>query len=73
MIQKDTFYGYYISYDDETAYDGFVYLRDYLDRNETMVFFNEANRNGRADYEDAYGRDFTLIKNSDGTFTIERR
>lgn len=73
MIQKDTLYGYYVSYDDEVAYDGFAYLRDRLDQSEAIVFFHEASRIGKADFEDDYGRDFTLTKNDDGTFTITRR
>ena len=73
MLKKDYLYGYYVQYDDEVAYDGFVYLRDRLDQNEVQVFFNEASRRGRADFEDDYGRNFVLTKNTDGTFFISRR
>jgi len=73
MIKKDYLYGYYVEYDDETAYDGFSYLRDRLDRNEVQVFFNEAYRSGKADFEDDYGRNFSLVRNSSGTFSVIKR
>ncbi|HOV88956.1 MAG TPA: hypothetical protein PLB74_02790 [Candidatus Paceibacterota bacterium] len=73
MLKRDYLYGYYVEYDDEVAYNGFTYLRDRLDHNEVQVFFNEASRRGRADFEDDYGRNYSLIKDGSGNYTIVSR
>ncbi|HOK21003.1 MAG TPA: hypothetical protein PLX73_02315 [Candidatus Paceibacterota bacterium] len=73
MLKRDYLYGYYVEYDDEVAYNGFTYLRDRLDHNEVQVFFNEASRRGRADFEDDYGRNYSLIKDDSGNYTIVSR
>jgi len=73
MLKRDYLYGYYVEYDDEVAYNGFTYLRDRLDHNEVQVFFNEASRRGRADFEDDYGRNYSLVKDDNGNYTIVSR
>ena len=60
-------------YYEDNAYNGIIYLRDYLDFSETKVFFEYAWSRGRADFEDRSGYDYTLIKNSDGSYTVARR
>ncbi len=72
MLEKVYLYGYYILYD-ESAYDGYVYLRDRLDRDEVMVFLETAYHKGAAPFEDDYGRNYLLSKNSDGTYLLTRR
>ena len=73
MLKKDYLYGYYIQYDDESAYDGYVYLRDYLDRDEVLVFLETAHHKGEAPFEDNYGRNYLLSKNNDDTYLLTRR
>ncbi|HOM33400.1 MAG TPA: hypothetical protein PK168_02335 [Candidatus Paceibacterota bacterium] len=72
MLKKDYLYGYYIQYD-ESAYDGYTYLRDRLDRDEVVVFLETAYHKGEAPFEDDYGRNYLLSKNSDGTYLLTRR
>jgi len=73
MLKKEYLSGYYIQYDDESAYDGYVYLRDRLDSDEVKVFFEAAYHNGEAPFEDNYGKNYLLSKNSDGTYLLTRR
>ena len=44
-----------------------------IQADEANVFFHEARRNGKAQFEDHHGRNYTLTHNSDATFTITRR
>ncbi len=47
-------------------------LRD-LDYKEAEIFFRNARAQGKAEFEDDQDRDFTLIRNTDGSYTLERR
>jgi len=50
---------------------GVVYL-DHLDYNEAEVLFKHARMYGQAEFEHNY-IDYTLKKEKDGTFTVEKR
>lgn len=72
MIQQIYLNGYYLKYDDgETnAIYGINYLRYDLNAQESKVFMDEARNTGQAQFEDHYDRQFTMIYNNDGTFTL---
>ena len=75
MIQQTYLNGYYLKYEDsETGINyGLDYLRYKLQPAESVVFFNQARAAGQAQFEDDYDRQFTLMYNSDGTFTLLKR
>ena len=75
MIQQTYLNGYYLKYEDsETGINyGLDYLRNKLQPPESVVFFNQARASGQAQFEDDYDRQFTLIYNNDGTFTLLKR
>jgi hypothetical protein len=58
---------------DSNALDGIRYLDHSLDYKEAEVFFDQAKRRGSAEFEDAKGRNYTLVRNKDATYTVERR
>lgn len=75
MIQKQYFAGQYVKYDDQEkniSY-GINYLSYDLSPEEVKVFFNEAKIKGQAQFEDHYNRNFTLMYNSDYTYTLISR
>lgn len=61
-----------VYYDAEHS-GGMDYLMRHLDRKETKVFFDEAKRKGKANFEDGMGKNYTLDRNGDGTYTIVKR
>ena len=75
MIQKQYFAGQYVKYDDqeENINYGINYLSYDLSPEESKVFFDEAKIKGQAQFEDHYHRNFTLIYNSDYTYTLLSR
>jgi hypothetical protein len=58
---------------EENAKEGMKYLLYDLDREEARVFFDQARLRKRAKFEDDQDRQFTLIYNQDGTYTLLRR
>lgn len=71
MVTKTTIHGFTVSYE-ENAADGIRYLRDDLSSRETKVFFDQARREGAAEFEDDDDRQFTLLYQS-GYYTLIRR
>lgn len=70
---KETYlYGYKIKYEDNAS-EGIYYLQYQLDQEEVAVFFDEARLKGNCPFEDQYGRNYTLVYNSDGTYTLIKR
>ncbi len=55
------------------AKNGINHLDHKLDREEAEVFFKQAKMHGGAEFEDAKGRNYTLTRNSDATYTVEKR
>ncbi|MCA9388220.1 hypothetical protein KC644_00480 [Candidatus Berkelbacteria bacterium] len=61
-------------YFDNNSEAGKKYLRDDLDSNEAKVFFEAARRTSSgADFEDKFGKNFTLKYNGDGTYIVIKR
>ena len=71
-IKKQQIHGYWVKFD-EGVKEGIRYLRDDLQRNEAKTLFEAARLRGEAEFEDDQDRDWTLIYNRDGTFTLIRR
>jgi len=75
MTQKIYIGGYYVKYDDQernVSY-GVYYLQYDLNSEERRVFLDEARNKGQAEFEDHAGRNFTLMYNNDGTYTLISR
>jgi len=58
---------------EEGAEKGYEYMKFDLQMNESEVFFREAKRMGKADFEDDQERNFSLKYSSNGTYTLSRR
>lgn len=71
-IKKETIHGFWVTFDEELR-DGVRYLRDDLQYKEAKTLFDAARLNGSAEFEDDYDRDWSLIYNRDGTYTLIRR
>ena len=71
-IKKQQIHGYWVKFEEEVK-EGIRYLRDDLQRNEAKTLFEAARLRGEAEFEDDQDRDWTLIYNRDGTFTLIRR
>ncbi|PIS42515.1 MAG: hypothetical protein COT24_03025 [Candidatus Kerfeldbacteria bacterium CG08_land_8_20_14_0_20_40_16] len=56
-----------------SALDGIDYLDHRLDYKEVEVFFDQAKRHGSVQFEDDKGRNYTIVRNQNATYTIERR
>ncbi len=69
---KQNVHGHTVTGEDN-AMDGINYLDHDVDYKEAEVFFEQAKRNGSAQFEDERGRNFTLIRNKDATYTVEKR
>lgn len=56
-------------------YSAVTYLRDCLDYNEAIVFFDYAKLKGKADFENRDGYDFSLLydSSSEKKFKLVRR
>ncbi len=72
MIQKTYIHGYTVEYEDSNAEQGAHYLKDDLSQSESQVFFDQAKKNGAAEFEDDNDNQFTLM-HVDGTFVVIRR
>jgi len=71
-IKKETIHGFWVTFEEELR-DGVRYLRDDLQYKEAKTLFDAARLNGSAEFEDDYDRDWSLIYNRDGTYTLIRR
>ena len=72
-LRKETIHGYRVVFDDGDK-EGVWYIRGDLQRNEAKTLFEAAKKQGSAEFEDDYDRDWTLIYNrNDYTFTLCRR
>lgn len=72
MIKDRDVYGYKVSSQDD-AKEGIDYLDLKIDREEAKVFFDQAYSKGSAQFEDDKGKNYTLIKNSEGHYSVEKR
>ncbi|PIY95912.1 MAG: hypothetical protein COY66_05645 [Candidatus Kerfeldbacteria bacterium CG_4_10_14_0_8_um_filter_42_10] len=69
---KRDVHGHTVSGEDD-ALNGINYLDHHLDYQEAEVFFDQAKRNGAAQFEDDKKKNYTIIRNQDATYTVERR
>ncbi|MBU0613092.1 hypothetical protein KKB10_03690 [Patescibacteria group bacterium] len=58
---------------ESSAKNGINHLDHKLDMSEAEVFFTQAKTHGSAEFEDEKGRNYTLTRNSDATYTVEKR
>jgi hypothetical protein len=65
-------HGHNVTYE-ENAHGGMRYLRDDLSSTEAQVLFSQAKEHQSAQFEDDQDREFTLIHNSGGGYTVVRR
>lgn len=71
--KKDLICGMWVEYDEEDR-DGIYYLKNRLEREEAKTLLDAARLRGKAEFEDHYGHDWTLIYNrSTGRFTLVKR
>lgn len=61
MMQKTTFMGHVISYDDPLANDGLRYLMHVIPPQEAKEFFNQAYLHGYIAFKDGAGYNFKLL------------
>ncbi|MFA6272103.1 MAG: hypothetical protein WC693_03265 [Patescibacteria group bacterium] len=55
------------------AKNGINHLDHKLDSAEAQVFFEQAKMHGSVEFEDGNGKNYTLIRNSDATYTVQKR
>ena len=60
--------------DKDTVISAISYLENHLSRDEADVYFHQAKERGRAEFQDHYGKNFTLeYHSSEGVYEIVRR
>lgn len=57
----------------DDAREGVKYLRDDLSSSEAGPLFANAKAHGSSEFEDKYNRQFTLMHNPSGGYTLVRR
>lgn len=72
MPRKENIHGYWVVYED-AALDAANYLRYDLQPGEVKTLCDAARLGGHAEFEDDYDRDWTILYNRDGTYTLTRR
>ncbi len=72
MADKRYVHGREVHFEDDAAHSGVRHLEHHLSKEEAEVFFHEAKRRGKAEFEDQEGRNYTLVRR-DGTYHVERR
>lgn len=70
-MKKVRIHDHHVSYEDN-AHGGVDYLMRHLDRQEADVFFHEAKFKGHIKFEDALGKNYTLLHHN-GVYTIEHK
>ncbi len=71
-IKTADVHGHTVHYD-QTARPGIDYLAYDLSSEEADVFIEHAKNHGSAQFEDDHDHNFTLVKGSDGSFTLVLR
>ena len=71
-MPKTDFHGHPLIFDD---YDdpGYQYLARKIDAKEVDVLFDYAKEHGAAQFETQLGKNYSLVHNNDGTYTIVKR
>jgi len=70
-MKTSEIHGKKVMYEDN-AQEGVEYLRSKIDYKEALVFFDQAQLKGSAEFEDQNGKDYSLIY-SNGVYVITRR
>lgn len=65
-------HGFKVKFEEDVRW-GVNYLLYDLDYEESRVFFDQAKLRGFAKFEDDQDRQYTLIYNSDGSYTLIKR
>jgi hypothetical protein len=65
MPETIKIHGHSVVYE-QNAYEGIRHLRDDLQREEAVVFFDQAKLKGSAEFEDDHERQFTLLYKKGG-------
>lgn len=74
MIEKIFIHGFPVKYEKEdNVANGVKYLRDDLQREEALVFFDGARMRGSAQFETDTEEQYTLTYAKDGSYTLIRR
>ncbi len=71
-MQKTEIHSHSVFYDPADIY-GHEYLCQKLDEKAAQVLFLQAKEHGSAAFQTAGGHDYSLVHNSDGTYTIAKR
>lgn len=71
-MNKTNLKGYTVFYEDN-APKGIEHLGYVLDFQESEELFRQARQYGKTVFEDRLGRNFTLTRNPDGSFTVSVR
>lgn len=58
---------------DEQDHEGYDYLAHKIQAEEAKVIFEYARIHGTAEFETHLHKDYSLVHNSDGTYTILKR
>jgi len=72
MARKDFIHGFWIVWEDVSR-PAIDYLRYDLQQGEVKALFDAARLDGTAEFEDDADRDWTILYNRDGTYTITPR
>jgi len=70
-MPKIDLYGHPTIYDDDDP--GYQYLAHKINREEAEVLFSYAKEHGIAQFETQTGKNYSLVHNRDGTYTILKR
>ena len=71
-MPKKNIHGYVVNYKNN-AHKGAEHLAYVLSFDEAFSLFQTAQMSGEAKFEDRSGRNFTLIRETTGTFSLEKR
>lgn len=71
-MKQISIHGFKVQYEDN-AQEGINYLLYDLDRDEAMVFFDQAKLRRYSRFEDEREGQYTLSYNSDGSYTLIKR
>jgi hypothetical protein len=71
-------HGHHVEYDPHDPShiyhkDGLSHLEHNLDKDEAEVLFRQAREHGSAEFETRLGKNYTVVRNPNGTFTIAKR
>jgi hypothetical protein len=71
-------HGHHVEYDPHDPnhmdhHDGLDHLTHRIDKDEAEVLFRQAKEHGSAQFETQLGKNYTVVHNPNGTFTVAKR